>query len=59
MTLFADLHRHLGGSAVPRVLWKYLEKTDNPICSYHEGYEAFREFFNKVAESDMKQIGFK
>lgn len=22
-------------------------------------YEAFREFFNKVAESDMKQIGFK
>jgi len=51
MTLFADLHRHLGGSAVPRVLWKYLEKTDNPICSYHEGYEAFREFYTSKKDT--------
>lgn len=41
MSLFADLHRHLGGSVVPRVLWKFLEKREDPVVS---GYLSFYEF---------------
>ncbi|MEB3251870.1 MAG: adenosine deaminase, partial [Cyanobacteriota bacterium] len=26
MSLYAELHRHLGGSVVPRVLWRYFQR---------------------------------
>lgn len=33
MALYAELHRHLGGSVVPRVLWRYFERHTSELIS--------------------------
>lgn len=45
MSLFADLHRHLGGSVVPKVLWKFLEKKEDPILEEFAGYQQFEHYY--------------
>lgn len=45
MSLFADLHRHLGGSVVPRVLWKFLEKKEDSITSNYSGFSEFETYY--------------
>lgn len=48
MTLHAELHRHLGGSVVPRVLWRYLDRHHNPeIASQFQAYSEFEEFYTR------------
>ncbi|MBD0303080.1 MAG: adenosine deaminase [Tolypothrix sp. T3-bin4] len=47
MALYAELHRHLGGSVVPRVLWRYLERNSSDLLSRFADYSAFEEFFTR------------
>lgn len=51
MTLFADLHRHLGGSVVPRVLWNFLGKTQSPTYSEYPSYEDFHSHYTSKKET--------
>lgn len=45
MALYAELHRHLGGSVVPRVLWRYSERHSPNLISRFADYQAFEDFF--------------
>ena len=47
MTLHAELHRHLGGSVVPRILWRYFERHDAEIAGRFEEYSEFEQFYTK------------
>lgn len=48
MTLHAELHRHLGGSVVPRVLWRYFDRHHNPeIASRFQAYSEFEDFYTR------------
>lgn len=42
MALHAELHRHLGGSVVPRVLWRYFQRT--PSSELSERFPHYAEF---------------
>src|SRR5580658_4592225 len=44
MPLHADLHRHLGGSIVPRIFWRFLQRSNHPLSHIYRDYEAFEEF---------------
>jgi adenosine deaminase len=44
MPLHADLHRHLGGSIVPRIFWRFLQRTNHPLSHIYRDYESFEEF---------------
>lgn len=47
MALYAELHRHLGGSVVPRVLWRYFQRNQPNLAQSFEGYEAFEDFYTR------------
>ncbi|WP_338461164.1 adenosine deaminase [Synechococcus elongatus IITB7] len=45
MALFADLHRHLGGAVVPRILWRYLQRSQSDLLDRFTDYSDFEEFY--------------
>lgn len=47
MALHADLHRHLGGSVVPRILWRYFQRHDGDKAARFADYEAFEAFYTR------------
>ncbi|MDE5098220.1 MAG: adenosine deaminase, partial [Trichodesmium sp. St16_bin4-tuft] len=47
MALHAELHRHLGGSVVPRVLWRYFQRQNQELATRFPEYEQFEEFYTK------------
>ncbi|MFE4105593.1 adenosine deaminase [Almyronema epifaneia] len=47
MTLYAELHRHLGGSVVPRILWRYFQRNRPDISSQFAAYDAFEDFYTR------------
>ena len=47
MALYAELHRHLGGSVVPRILWRYFHRSDNNLAMRFPEYPEFEEFYTK------------
>lgn len=47
MALYAELHRHLGGSVVPRVLWRYFERNSSEMISRFAEYSDFEEFYTR------------
>jgi adenosine deaminase len=51
MALYAELHRHLGGSVVPRILWRYLQKNANPLVDQFADYAAFEDFYTRPRNS--------
>src|ERR1051326_7670580 len=51
MPLHADLHRHLGGAIVPRIFWRYLQRTTHPLARQYPEYEAFETFVTRPRAS--------
>ncbi|NJP09852.1 MAG: adenosine deaminase [Leptolyngbyaceae cyanobacterium RU_5_1] len=47
MALYAELHRHLGGSVVPRILWRYLQRKDSELVHQFPGYSEFEDFYTR------------
>ncbi len=47
MALHAELHRHLGGSVVPRVLWRYFQRSHPELVQQFPDYLAFEEFYTR------------
>lgn len=47
MALYADLHRHLGGSVVPRILWRYFQRRDRALAEQFPVYQAFENFYTR------------
>ncbi|MGL5083286.1 MAG: adenosine deaminase [Microcoleaceae cyanobacterium] len=47
MTLHAELHRHLGGSVVPRILWRYFQRHDSALAERFPQYLDFEAFYTK------------
>jgi adenosine deaminase len=47
VALYADLHRHLGGSVVPRILWRYLERNQSTLTAQYETYANFETFYTR------------
>jgi adenosine deaminase len=47
MALYADLHRHLGGALHPRIIYKFLRRTDHPILNYFPDYDGFYNWFTR------------
>ncbi|MBD2057917.1 adenosine deaminase [Oculatella sp. FACHB-28] len=47
MALYAELHRHLGGSVVPRVLWRYFQRNRPDLAQQFDEYGAFEEFYTR------------
>lgn len=47
MPLYAELHRHLGGSVVPRVLWRYFQRHSPDLGQKFPEYQDFEEFYTK------------
>lgn len=47
MALYAELHRHLGGSVVPRVLWRYFQRNPSDLNDRFSDYADFEEFYTK------------
>jgi len=47
MSLYADLHRHLGGAIHPRIIYKFLQKQDHAVLSYFPDYEGFYNWFTR------------
>ena len=47
MTLYAELHRHLGGSVVPRVLWRYFHRSNSDLAQRFPEYSSFEEFYTR------------
>ena len=51
MALYAELHRHLGGSIVPRILWRYFQRHDSPLAEQFPKYLEFEEFYTRPRNS--------
>ncbi len=51
MALYAELHRHLGGSVVPRILWRYLQKEQSELFTQFADYGAFEEFYTRPRDT--------
>ncbi|NCR58025.1 MAG: adenosine deaminase [Microcystis aeruginosa Ma_QC_Ca_00000000_S207] len=51
MALYADLHRHLGGSVVPRILWRYFHRHERDLAAKFQEYQAFEEFYTRERNS--------
>ena len=51
MALYADLHRHLGGSVVPRILWRYFHRHERDLAAKFLEYPAFEEFYTRKRNS--------
>ena len=47
MTLYAELHRHLGGSVVPRILWGYFQRHSSELTEQFSDYSNFEEFYTR------------
>ena len=47
MALYAELHRHLGGSVVPRVLWRYFQRRDTAKAEKFHSYAEFEDFYTR------------
>ncbi len=47
MTLYAELHRHLGGSVVPRILWRYFQRQNPDLAQRFPEYPEFEEFYTR------------
>ncbi|NJN88674.1 MAG: adenosine deaminase, partial [Leptolyngbyaceae cyanobacterium SL_7_1] len=47
MALYAELHRHLGGSVVPRILWRYFQRNQTELTSQFSDYAAFEDFYTR------------
>lgn len=47
MALYAELHRHLGGSVVPRVLWRYFQRQSAQLSQRFPDYSEFEDFYTK------------
>jgi adenosine deaminase len=47
MALYAELHRHLGGSVVPRVLWRYFQRHNAELISPFGEYAEFEDFYTR------------
>ena len=47
MSLHAELHRHLGGSVVPRVLWRYFERHSPDLSRRFADYSDFEQFYTR------------
>ena len=45
--LYAELHRHLGGSVVPRVLWRYFQRNQPELSEQFANYDAFEDFYTR------------
>jgi adenosine deaminase len=51
MSLYAELHRHLGGAVVPRIFWRYLLRTNHPLALEYPTYESFEAYVTKPRAS--------
>jgi adenosine deaminase len=47
MALYAELHRHLGGSVVPRVLWRYFQRSHAELATRFPDYPEFEDFYTR------------
>ncbi|MGA1625799.1 MAG: adenosine deaminase, partial [Prochlorothrix sp.] len=47
MALYAELHRHLGGSVVPRILWRYFHRNQSDLAQRFPQYPEFEEFYTR------------
>ena len=47
MALYAELHRHLGGSVVPRILWRYLQRNNPDLALRFPDYPEFEDFYTR------------
>jgi adenosine deaminase len=47
VTLYADLHRHLGGSVVPRILWRYFQRQNPDLANRFPEYPEFEAFYTR------------
>ena len=47
MALHAELHRHLGGSVVPRVLWRYFQRSHIDLAQRFPTYPEFEQFYTR------------
>jgi adenosine deaminase len=47
MTLYADLHRHLGGALHPRIIYKFLQRQDHKILGFFPDYDGFYSWFTR------------
>jgi adenosine deaminase len=47
VALYADLHRHLGGSVVPRILWRYFQRHHADLVHRFPEYPDFEEFYTR------------
>ncbi|MGD1874193.1 MAG: adenosine deaminase [Mastigocoleus sp.] len=47
MSLHAELHRHLGGSVVPRVMWRFFQRHNTEKISRFSEYAGFEEFYTR------------
>ncbi len=51
MALYAELHRHLGGSVVPRVLWRFFQRNRTDLAEKFIDYPSFEEFYSRPRNS--------
>jgi adenosine deaminase len=51
MSLYAELHRHLGGAVVPRVFWRYLLRNGHPLAAEFPEYESFEAYVTRPRTS--------
>lgn len=51
MALYAELHRHLGGSVVPRILWGYFQRYQLNLAKVYPEYSAFEEYYTRERSS--------
>ena len=51
MPLHAELHRHLGGSVVPRIFWRFLHRSRHPLAAEYPQYEEFETFLTRPRAS--------
>lgn len=51
MALYAELHRHLGGSVVPRILWGYFQRHHQSLAKVYPEYSAFEEYYTRERSS--------
>lgn len=47
MALYAELHRHLGGAVVPRVLWRYFQRHSTELRDKFPDYREFEHFYTR------------
>ncbi|MGI0492744.1 adenosine deaminase [Alkalinema pantanalense CENA528] len=47
MALYAELHRHLGGSVVPRILWRYLQRSESQLLERFIDYPNFEDYYTR------------